>query len=213
MINDLVILGVGFPDIIQIIGDINKDKKTYNIVGFIDDNPIFHNKVFYNYPVVGSMQWLESNKNTHVVNTVARNMSVRRATINKLKSITSNFPNIIHPSVNVKYLKLGHGNIISKNAYFEVSSSIGSHCMILPNVTIGHDTSISDNCFFGPNSSVLGGVNIHENCLVGSGAIILPKVKISKNVVIGINSSVYSDLEEGLSVMSMPAKVIYNNNN
>ena len=59
MINDLVILGVGFPDIIQIIEDINRDRKTFNIIGFIDDNPDFQNKDFFNYQVVCTIDWLK----------------------------------------------------------------------------------------------------------------------------------------------------------
>ena len=117
MIKDLVILGVGFPDIIQTIEDINKHKKKFNLIGFIDDNPCYQNRTFFNYPVVGPLNWLISNKNVHVVNTVAKNMNIRKKVIDKLKKVTVNFPNIIHPTVNTKYLKLGEGNIISKNTY------------------------------------------------------------------------------------------------
>ena len=39
MIRDLVVIGVGFPDIVQIIDDINNDKKQFNFLGFLDDNP------------------------------------------------------------------------------------------------------------------------------------------------------------------------------
>ena len=139
-------------------------------------------------------------------------MFIRKKVIDKLLKITSNFTNIIHPSVNTKYLKMGNGNIISKNTYFEVNSSIGSHCMCLPNVTVGHDVSIGDNCFFGPNSSILGGVTIKENVLIGAGSIILPKVRVSKNVVLGINSSVYSNVKEGSTVMTTPAREVFKSN-
>ena len=38
LIKDIVILGVGFPDIIQTIEDINHDKRRFNLLGFLDDN-------------------------------------------------------------------------------------------------------------------------------------------------------------------------------
>jgi len=210
MIKDLVVLGVGFPDIIQTIEDINQDTKIYNLLGFIDDNPEFKDKTIYDYPVLGTMEWLRNRSHVYVVNTVAKNMTIRKNSTIKLNNLNANFLNIIHPTVNTKYTKIGLGNILCKNVYLEAQSVIGSHCMLLPNVTIGHDTSINDNCFFGPNSSILGGVKINENCLIGSGTVILPKVKIDQNVVLGINSSVYSNVDKGKTLMSPPSRKIFN---
>ena len=45
---DLIIIGVGFPDIIQTVEDINSDKKQFNLLGFLDDNTNLHKQKILN---------------------------------------------------------------------------------------------------------------------------------------------------------------------
>ena len=67
MVKDLVILGVGYPDILQILDEINQDKKNYNILGFIDDNIKLKNTVKFDLPILGGMDWLKNKSKIYVV--------------------------------------------------------------------------------------------------------------------------------------------------
>jgi len=206
---DLVIIGVGFPDIIQTINDINRKQKLFNIVGFLDDNMSFKNTKIFGYPVIDNIEWLKKHKHISVVNTVAKDINIRRVVHKKLEQYEINFPNIIHPSVNIEYSKIGIGNLISKNVYLEVRSKINNHCMILPNVTVGHDAEIKDNCFIGPSVNILGGVKIEKDCLIGAGSIIYPKRVINNNATTSINSTIYNDVKENDTMLSAPSKRIF----
>ena len=77
MIRDLVVIGVGFPDIVQIIDDINNDKKQFNFLGFLDDNPNLKKYDLFGNKVIGNIDWLDTQKNVYVINTVGRNTKIR----------------------------------------------------------------------------------------------------------------------------------------
>jgi len=207
MIRDLVVIGVGFPDIVQIIDDINNDKKQFNFLGFLDDNPNLKKYDLFGNKVIGNIDWLDTQKNVYVINTVGRNTKIRNIVNKKLIEKNTLQINLVHPSVNLKYVKIGNGNIISKNVYLEAKSTIKSNCMILSNVTIGHDCVINDNCFIGPGAHILGGVTLNKNCFIGSGSVIHPKIKLEDDTTVGINSCIFKDSIKGGTYLSLPSKL------
>lgn len=207
MVKDLVVIGVGFPDIVQIIDEINSNQKKYNFIGFLDDNPKLKDFSLYKYPVIGNINWLDKHKNVVAINTVAKNTQIRKFVNQKILDKNISLINLVHPSVNLKYTVIGNGNIISKNVYLEATSKIGSHCMVLSNSTIGHDCVIENNCFIGPGVHILGGVTVKDNCLIGSGSVIHPKVKLEEDTTIGINSKIFKNTEKGGTYLSVPSKL------
>ena len=88
----------------------------------------------------------------------------------------------------------------------EDGCNIQENCIIhmFPGITV----TLKKGAHIG-HGAVLHGVTIGENCLIGSGSVILPKINISKNVVLGINSSVYANVKEGVTVITSPAKKIF----
>ena len=113
MVKDLVVIGVGFPDIVQIIDEINSNQKKYNFIGFLDDNPKLKDFSLYKYPVIGNINWLDKHKNVVAINTVAKNTQIRKFVNQKILDKNISLINLVHPSVNLKYTVIGNGNIIN----------------------------------------------------------------------------------------------------
>ena len=85
--------------------------------------------------------------------------------------------------------------------------SIGSDCMIAPNVYIvdsNHGTT-SDQLFNTQNNKVES-VKVGDNVWIGSGVIVLPGVTICDNVVVGAGSVVTRSLTEPGTYYGTPAK-------
>ena len=202
---DLIIIGVGFPDIIQTVEDINSDKKQFNLLGFLDDNTNLHNQKILNYPVLGSLNWIKENQNVKIINTIARDLPKRQVINQYLRSIGCRFTKLIHPSVNIKYSKVENNVLISKFVYLEPRTIIKKDTMILPFCSIGHDVIIEKNCFIASGCHFGGFSNIKENCLIGAGSSIHPKVTIEKNCKIGINSSIFSNIRPNKIVLNKPS--------
>lgn len=187
---DLVILGVGFPDIIQTIYDINSHKKKINVLGFLDDNPNLLHSEISGFPVLGGLSWLKFNRNICVVNTIAKNARVRKSVHDKIVDLGSKFANIIHPSVGVKFSNIGSGVIISKGVYLENRSKIGDFTIILPNSTIGHDCELGSNNFIASGVHIGGYVKTGNFCWIGAGTTINPRSILKDNCVTGSNANI-----------------------
>ncbi len=65
----VVIIGAGGfgREVIEIFKDNNKQKKKWNILGFIDSNIELKGKSVNNYPVLGGLDWFESHKDVECV--------------------------------------------------------------------------------------------------------------------------------------------------
>tara|TARA_B100000989_G_C19479858_1_gene444642 strand:- start:513 stop:1166 length:654 start_codon:yes stop_codon:yes gene_type:complete len=210
---NFVVLGVGFPDIIQTIRAIEDKNEDFNFLGFLDDNKKLHGIDIFGYPVLGSMNWLKKNPNVKIFNTIAKNLSVKEEINFKQKQNGFSFINLIHPNVDTNLSTLGdEGILISKNVYLEAKSQISSHCMILQGSSIGHDTSIGENSFIAPNCNLLGRVKIGKNCLIGAGTTIYPGIKIDDNCITGINSIIISNMKEFDTFSSPPSRKIFSSN-
>jgi len=214
MSKNVVIAGTGFPEVIQIISDINssKVKDDINLLGFIDDNLNNSDKKIENYNVLGGFDWLKNNKNTFVFNSIARTTSVRLQAKERLDHFKAKYISLIHPNVNPSFSKVGKGVFIGKNVYLGINTEIGDGCIIQENCSIGHDVKIDKNCFIAPGCNILGKVNISENCYIGSGSVIHPDTKIGHNVTLGMNVALTNDAEPNhLYYVRPPYKMVSKN--
>lgn len=81
-----------------------------------------------------------------------------------------------------------HGIFISRYA------QIGENCCIYQNVTIGEVKK---------QAPVIG-----DHCLIGAGAVIIGGVTIGSHVKIGAGAVVSTDIPDGCTVVSQPARII-----
>lgn len=214
MCKNVVIAGTGFPEVIQLISDINlsKAKNYINLLGFLDDNSNNSNKIIENYKVLGGFDWLKNNKNIFVFNSIARTTSVRLSAKKRLDQFKAKYISLIHPNVNSTFSSVGKGVFIGKNVYLGVNTEIGDGCIIQENCSIGHDVNINENCFIAPGCNILGKVNVSENCYIGSGSVIYPNTKIGHNVTLGMNVALTNDAEPNhLYYVRPPYKMVSKN--
>ena len=143
---NIVIVGVGFPDVLNIIEEINKNEKKIKLIGFVDDNKKIHGKKFWGYKVISGINWLK-NKNVYVVNSVAKNCLIREKVFKKLKKLKVKFTNLIDPTVSTKNVKLDKGIIINKGTSFGFGSRVGFGSILSWDSHLGHGSFLGKNCF------------------------------------------------------------------
>ena len=212
-VKDIVVIGAGGvgKETISIIEDINKEKLTWNIKGIIDDNKNLWNKKINGYEVLGDLDYLKTlKKGTNIVVAIA-NYKVKKYVAKKLKD-RFNFATIIHPKVEIhKSNQIGEGSIIYKGVVMTTNINIGNHVIISPKCGIGHDSIIKDYSSLLWNVNISGCDIVEEGVLIGSGATVIQNKTIGKGSIIGAGSVVIKDIEEFVTAVGVPAKVIKNN--
>ncbi len=205
-IKKFAVAGVGFGDIIILIEDILKNDKSLKFLGFIDDKKN-KNINLKNYKIIGSWKGMK-NKNIHIFNSVAKNNFSRIQAFKKLKSYGYKFLNLIHPSIDLNYSKIGSGICIFNNVFIGTNVSIGSQTIIHSFSSIGHDVSIGKNCFIAPGAKILGGVKIKDNVFIGANSVCLPKTIINSKSVVGAGSTVAGIIKSRSTMFSGLGKKI-----
>lgn len=212
IIKAVVIVGAGGfgRETLEILKDCNKVLKTWNVMGFIDEDKNLHGKIINNYPVLGGLEWMRENNRSGLGCICAiGTCETRKQVVEKLEGIGIPFYNAIHPSVIIKdFVELGKGVIIQAGSILAVNSKIGDHVHINFHCAIGHDAIIGNYCTISPMVTINGFNRLDEGVYVGAGASFIQEVSIGSWTIIGAGAAVVGDIPEKVVAVGVPAKVI-----
>ncbi len=193
----------------SVIEDINTISPTWNIVGFIDDDPRKLGARFGRYTVIGGKETLKTQKDIYILAVPGRpeNFLHRPEIIASLDLQPERFATILHPKTKMGIsCSVGYNSLLMDNVVLTASVSIGNNVVVLPNTVISHDSKIGDYCLVGSNVSVSGNVTIEKNCYIGSGSKIKNDLVIGCNTLIGLGSVVVKSTPSATTIAGNPAK-------
>lgn len=208
---NIVIIGAGgFGREVQwLIERINLNQKTWNLIGFIDDN-IKIGTLINGVPVIGSLDYLLSyTENISVACAIGSSLT-RRNVISSLKNNSNiEFPNLIDPSVLISSTTiLGKGLIICAGSIVTVNINIDDFVIINLDCTIGHDAILKKYVTLYPSVNVSGNVVIEDMTEIGTGTQIIQGKNVSYNCIVGAGSVVTKDIPARCTAVGSPAKPI-----
>jgi len=211
MIKDIVIIGASglAKEVAFLIEEINKDKKKWNVCGFIDKNNI--SKKLNNIPIIGTDEWLLRQKKPMMVAFGIGDPSlIKKLSIQYKKNNLLGFPNLVHPNViaDWKNVNMGFGNIICAGNVFTTSIQIGAFNYFNLSCTLGHDSVVGNFNVFNPTVNISGGVKMGDEILLGTGSQILQYITICSKTIVGAGAVVTKDLKEMGVYVGAPAKKI-----
>ena len=115
----------------------------------------------------------------------------------------------MHPSVILgSRVRIGSGCILSAGVVINNDCKMGEHCYLALQSGISHDSEIGKFSSLGPGAIVAGDVRIGECTTICLGAKVLNGREIGSNSVVGAASLVYHDVEDGVVVIGIPAKIV-----
>ncbi len=205
---DLIIIGAsGFGrEVAWLVERINAVSSTWNLFGFIDDNPEMSGKEVGGYPVLGSCDASDDYKDAYYVCAIGSS-KVRKKVIQKLGQVK--YATLIDPSVLIsERVSLGEGTIVCAHTIITVDISIGKHVIINLDCTVGHDAVLHDYVTLYPSVNVSGITDIGECSEMGTGSQIIQMKKIGANSIVGAGSVVVKDIPEMCTAVGTPAKPI-----
>ena len=207
----LAIYGTGgfAREVLEIVREINAIEPTFEVIGWLDDDPSKAGSVIKGLPVLGPIEAATMQANVFdaviaIGNTVARSHIEARLERHGVAS-----PVLIDPRARIgRDVTIGDGSIVCAGTILTTDIRLGRHVILNLNVTIGHDAELADCVTLAPAVNVSGHVRISEGCDIGTGSATVQGVSIGEWSIVGAGAVVARDLPANVTAVGVPAKVI-----
>lgn len=203
------IIVIGASGHAKVVIDVLEKQGAYNAISLIDDNPELKGLDIYGYKVLGGKTDISSrNGNLCLVAIGDNRIRYEVSSWLELNGFSLSEA-VVHPSAQLaRGSSIGSGSVVMAGSVVNSDSSVGKNTVINTGATIDHDCLIGNSVHVAPGATICGGVSVGDLTLIGAGATIHPNVKIGKNVTVGAGATVLNDVEDNVSVVGTPAKVI-----
>jgi sugar O-acyltransferase (sialic acid O-acetyltransferase NeuD family) len=206
----VVILGAGGHAQVaaEIIISSVKDSMSFDLVGFLDDDPSQTNKVIMGKPVLGLTSKLDQLPHDGIFIAIGHNPT-RAKLFDQFNGQKEKLVNLVHHSAIIASdVILGCGVMVAPGAIINTGSVIGNNVIINTRATIDHHNSIEDHVHIAPGVHLGGGVNIQKGSLVGIGSTVIPQRRVGAWSLVGAGSVVIKDVGDGVVAAGVPARII-----
>lgn len=136
------------------------------------------------------------------------NPAIRQKVVTELP-VETVFETLIHPTVVMsEWVEVGAGSVICAGCVLTCQISIGKHCHINLNSTVGHDCTFGDFCTIAPGANISGNCEFGNRIDVGTQVSFRQHVHICDDAVIGMGTVVVKDIAEAGTYVGVPAKKV-----
>lgn len=207
--NKIFIVGAGGfgRELLWWIKDINKVNPTWEIAGFLDDNPHALDEYECDYGIVGGIQTWEPKEDEEFALALG-SPELKRRIVGVLKSKGARFASIIHPTAMIsEFAHYGEGFIAFPHSKLSCNSMVGDFVTLLA-TPIGHDTLIGDFSVISGGCNVVRNVVIGQDVFLAAGVCIAQEVHVGDGAYLGLGAVVLKDVNPGDTVFGNPARVM-----
>lgn len=116
-------------------------------------------------------------------------------------------PALVHPLAMVSAsAEIGRGGWVGPGAIVNAFARLGAHAIVNSGAIVEHECVIGTNTHLGPGSVLGGAAIVGDHTLIGLGARVLPGVRVGSGCVIGAGAVVVEPVENGATVVGVPAR-------
>jgi len=138
------------------------------------------------------------------------NCKTRKSIVNKID--VSQYETAIHPTAIISpHCMVGNGTVVMQGAIIQSCATVGNHCILNTNSSVGHDVIVHDFVHVASGATICGGSEVGECTWIGAGSVVIQGIKIGRNCMIGAGSVVIKDIPDNVVAFGNPCKVIKSN--
>tara|TARA_R110000850_G_scaffold96655_4_gene201870 strand:- start:5986 stop:6612 length:627 start_codon:yes stop_codon:yes gene_type:complete len=139
------------------------------------------------------------------------NNSTRLDKLRMLERNNAPLVSVVHPAAVVsRYADVGPGSVVFAGAVVNADSRIGMGAIVNTGASIDHDCVLGNCVHVSPGARLAGGVMVGELGWIGIGAVVKQLVRIGDRTMVGAGAAVVKDVEDGKTVIGVPARSVDN---
>lgn len=182
----IIVIGAGghAAEVDDYIQAINAAKQTFDIVGFLDDNPNSYQRYKFSAPYLGKITEHQVEQSCFYVMAIAA-LVYRKPIVERFLERDAQFATIIHPTAYVsKTAQIGTGVVIAPYVNLGPNTKVGDFTLLNARVSVGHDSVVGQHNFISPNVSFSGFTVVGDQNLFGINSATIPGISVgNKNKI------------------------------
>ena len=207
---DVVIIGAGGfgREVLDLIRYVNENKPTYNVIGFLNDDPRALDGFDVPVPIISAVDEFDDWGRVRAVCAIGEPRD-RQAVVERLAGRSVRWATLCHPAA-----RIGSGSIVGEGCIFcslsgiTVNGRVGDHVHMNSKSGAGHDARIGDFCTLSSCAIVNGDAVLEEGAFIGTNGVVLPKARVGAWARVGAGSVVLRNVPAGKTVFGVPAKIL-----
>jgi len=133
----------------------------------------------------------------------------RMAIVDRVRRVRGRLVTAVSPYAVVSVrATVGEGSVVMPGAVINAGARLGCGVIVNTNASVDHDSDLADGVHIAPGVALAGSVLVGAGALVGVGARVVPGVRIGERATVGAGAVVISDVDPGVTVAGVPARVI-----
>lgn len=206
----LVILGGGgfAREVAWLVEDINRlSGCSWEVVGYWVHQDDVDQRTIGHLPIVGPRELVKYLPELHAVAAIG-SPGIRERAVAEAEGFGCRFATLVHPGVMFDHgtVTIGTGSVVCAGSVLTVDISVGEHVQINLDCTIGHDSVVDDFVTISPGCHISGNNHIGRGAFLGTGAVTVERRRIGASSTVGAGAVVVQDVQDGATVMGVPAK-------
>lgn len=204
--NGLLIVGAGGHG--RVVLDTALEMGKWEKIAFLDDYKTGSN--IYGCAVIGRINQAREFLNDYEDVAVAIGDNFMRVQLLKrFMELGFNLPVVKHPQAFIsKNAEVESGTMIFAQAAVNVGAKVGFGCIINTASVVEHDCILGDGVHLSPGVRLGGEVRIGKYSWIGIGASVIHRIAIGEGVIIGGGAAVINDIEDYVTAVGVPARVV-----